>query len=159
MSELFQAAEIVEMAVQEERNGVAYYEALVERTTDPALKEFAQRMAGEERRHERAFTELREQLGGYVPAESYEGEYLAYVRALVSDRFLPDEQGAREVVGQAGSDREVVLTALRFEKETLLFFTELKKFVPARHRGLIGRLIAEERQHIADLSELLHKMG
>jgi len=157
--ELFKATEIVEMAIQEERNGVAYYEAFVRKTADPAIKEFAQRMAEEERRHEREFTQIRDQLGAYVPAETYLGEYLAYVRALVNDRFLPDEGKAKEVVAKARDDRQVVENALRFEKETLLFFTELKGFVPKRHGPVIDQLIDEERQHIADLSGLLGKMG
>ena len=155
MPELFQATEIVEMAVQEERNGVAYYDALAGKTTNPKVKAFAERMAGEERRHEREFTELRNQLGGYVPPESFEGEYLAYVRALVNDRFLPNEEKAKETVRRAATDRDVILSALRFEKETLLFFGEMKHFVPPRHAPVIDTLMGEERQHIADLSELL----
>jgi len=158
MPELFKATEIVEMAVQEERNGVAYYEALAKKTADPKVKAFAERMAGEERRHEREFTELRQQLGGYIPAESLEGEYLAYVRALVNDRFLPSEGKAREAVLRAANDREVIQAALRFEKETLLFFSEMKHFVPQRHAPVIDTLMGEERQHIADLSELLQKI-
>jgi rubrerythrin len=158
MPELFKATEIVEMAVQEERNGVAYYEALAGKTADPKVKAFAERLAGEERRHEREFTELRNQLGGYVPAESFEGEYLAYVRALVNDRFLPSEEKAKETVRRAGTDRDVILSALRFEKETLLFFSEMKHFVPRRHAPVIDTLMGEERQHIADLSELLRTL-
>ena len=159
MPELFKAAEIVEMAIQEERNGVAYYEALAEKTTDPALKDFAKRMAGEERRHEQEFTEMRDQLGAYVASETYGGEYLAYVQALVGDRFLPDEQAALDSVKSAASDREVLTTALRFEKETLLFFSEIKQFVPSRHGEVISKLIDEERKHITDLSALLQKMA
>ena len=158
MPELFKATEIVEMAVQEERNGVAYYEALAKKTADPKVKAFAERMAGEERRHEREFTELREQLGGYIPAESFEGEYLAYVRALVNDRFLPSQEKAKEVVVRAANDREVIQAALRFEKETLLFFGEMKRFVPQRQAHVIDTLMGEERQHIADLAGLLQTL-
>ena len=159
MPELFKAAEIVEMAIQEERNGVAYYEAFAEKTSDPEVKDFAKRMADEERRHEQEFTQLRDQLGAYVAPETYAGEYTAYVQALVTNRILPDEQAALDSVNQAESDREVVSTALRFEKETLLFFSEMKQFVPARHGEVIDTLIDEERKHIADLSQLLQKMG
>lgn len=159
MPELFKAAEIVEMAVQEERNGVAYYQAFAEKTSDPATREFAKRMAEEERRHEQQFTEMRGQLGAYVAAETYPGEYASYVQALVGNRFLPDEGAALESVRKAASDREVVATALHFEKETLLFFTEMKRFVPPRHAQVIDKLIDEERKHITDLSALLQKMG
>ncbi len=159
MPELFKAAEIVEMAIQEERNGVAYYQAFAEKTADPATREFAKRMADEERRHQQEFTQLRDQLGAYVAPETYAGEYTAYVQALVTNRILPDEQAALDSVNQAASDREVVSTALRFEKETLLFFSEMKKFVPARHGEVIDTLIDEERKHIADLSALLQKMS
>ena len=159
MAELFKATEIVEMAIQEEKNGVAYYEAFAEKTSDPEVKEFALRMAEEERRHEQEFTEMRDQLGAYVAPETYGGEYLAYVQALVGGRFLPDELAALDSVQGAASDREVVVTALRFEKETLLFFSEIKQFVPERHGLVIDRLIDEERKHIADLSALLQKLS
>ena len=159
MPELFKATEIVDMAIQEERNGVAYYEALARKTSDATVKDFALRMAEEERRHEREFTQMRDQVGAYVPSETYSGEYAAYVQALVSGRFLPNEQAALDSVQKATSDREVVATALRFEKDTLLFFTEMKKFVPSRHAPVIDKLIDEERQHITDLSALLQKMS
>jgi len=157
MSDLFKASEIVEMAVQEERNGVAFYEALAKKTTDAKMKEFAQRMAAEERRHEQEFTRMRDELGQYVPPESYPGEYMNYVGALVDDRFLPDEEKAAESVAQAADDREVIKNALRFEKETLLFFTEMKQFVPARDARTIDTLIDEERQHITDLTAVLRE--
>jgi len=151
---LFKVSEIVQMAIDEERNGFFFYSALADCADNDTLKEAAKRLAAQEKGHEKAFTSLREQLGAYQAPESYPGEYADYVNVLVGGKTFPNEDEAVKLAQQAGGDIAAVDTAILFEKNTLLFLNEMRKLVPERDRATVDELIDEERQHLVDLSNI-----
>ena len=104
MGGLFKVSEIVQMAIDEEHNGYFFYNALADCADSDALKEVAKRLAEQERGHEKAFTALRDRLGGYQPHETYPGEYADYVAVLVGGKTFPDEEAAVKLAQEAGGD-------------------------------------------------------
>jgi len=150
----FKVSEIVQMAIDEERNGTIFYETLQKCAKSPALREFARRLAAEERGHEKAFTDIRDGLGTFVPPETYPGEYADYVNVLVNGKAFPDDEDAARLAREAGGDVQAVDTAIRFEKNTLLFLNEMRKLVPDRDQPVIEELIEEERRHLVDLTQI-----
>ena len=80
MGTMFSGTEIIDIAVGIENNGVAFYEGLKASARDARVKEFAERLAEEERFHEKEFTRMRDALGDFGPSEAYSGEYMSYVR-------------------------------------------------------------------------------
>ena len=123
---LFRVSEIVQMAIDEEHNGYFFYKALAECAESEALRKMATVLAQQELGHEKAFTDLRDHLGAHQPAETYPGEYADYVNVLVAGRTFPDEEGAVRLAQEAGGDAAAVDTAIGFEKNTLLFLSEMR---------------------------------
>jgi len=153
-SGFFKVSEIVQMAIDEEHNGTIFYETLQKVATSPALKEFAKRLAIEEHGHEKAFTELRESLEAYDPPETYPGEYADYVNVLVSGKTFPEDEDAAKLAREAGGDVQAIDTAIRFEKNTLLFLNEMRRLVPDRDQPTIEELVEEERRHLVELTKI-----
>jgi len=151
---LFQVSEVVQMAIEEEHNGVLFYTALSECAEHETLKEAAKRLAAQEQGHEKRFIELRDELGGHAAPESYPGEYANYMSALLQGKTFPNEEAAVKLAQQAGGDVAAIDTALLFEKNTLLFLSEMRKLVADRHKDSVDVLIDEERQHLVDLSNI-----
>ena len=151
---LFKVSEIVQMAIEEEHNGVLFYNALEACARNETLKEAAKRLAAQEKGHEKRFAEMRDRLGAYQPAESYPGEYANYMNALMGGKTFPNEEAAVRLAQEAGGDVQAVDTALLFEKNTLLFLGEMRKLVPERDRATVDELIDEEREHLVDLSNI-----
>jgi len=151
---LFQVAEVVQMAVEEEHNGVTFYNTLTECAKDARLKEAAKRFAAQELGHEKAFSDMRNRLGIRPQAETYEGEYANYMNALMNGKTFPNEEAAVRLAQEAGGDVQAVETALLFEKNTLLFLSEMRGLVADRDKAIVDELIDEERQHLVDLSNL-----
>jgi len=58
------------------------------------------------------------------------------------------------MIQKAPSDKEAIQIAIGFEKDSLLFFGEIGKFVPNYDRQVIEELIRQEREHLSKLSEL-----
>lgn len=151
---LFKVSEVVQMAIDEEHNGTIFYETLQKVAKSPALRDFAKRLAIEERGHEKAFTAMRDRLSEYVPPESYAGEYSDYVNVLVGGKTFPAEGDAARLAREAGGDVQAVDEAVHFEKNTLLFLNEMRKLVPDRDQSVVDELIEEERRHLVDLTKI-----
>ncbi|HPD16431.1 MAG TPA: ferritin family protein [Planctomycetota bacterium] len=151
---LFRVAEVVQMAIEEEHNGKLFYDALAKCAKSPVLKEAARRLAVQEEGHEKAFTALRDRLGLPAQNETYPGEYANYMNALMNGKTFPNEEAAVKLAQDAGGDVAAVSTAILFEKNTLLFLSEMKTLVSDRDAAMVDELIDEERQHLVDLSNL-----
>ena len=151
---LFKVAEVVQMAIDEEHNGTLFYNALAECASSPVLREAAKRLAVQEEGHEKAFTALRDRLGVPAAPETYPGEYGDYMNALMAGKTFPNEEAAVKLAQEAGGDVAAVNTAILFEKNTLLFLSEMKGLVSDRDADMVDELIDEERQHLVDLANI-----
>ena len=152
MASFVKAADAVAAALEIERRGYAFYRKVQEKGTDPETKKFFGFMAEEEQRHESIFAEMLKRIGGLeLPTGATDAEYLSYVQGLLDSHalFLPgqeDEMVARPLQG-----------AIRFEKDTLIFFVELEFMVPEAERAHVRRCADEERKHIRMLLQKFRK--
>jgi rubrerythrin len=153
MSNLIAANEIVKMSVDEERSGEAFYRAWSGRTSTPRVKAETARIADMEKHHAEVFGELLARLGEPKGAETYGGEYQAYVDALMADREFggPDEAAG---LAASMSDAEAVEVALRTERKALLLYSFLEGQLEAADVATVSGVIDEERGHVVDLTAL-----
>ena len=152
MAEHFEVAELVKVAVEDEKSGVAYYSHLAGKAKDPGLRSTFDGLAQQERHHLARFEKMLAALGGYSPREGYPGEYMAYLRAMTDGRAFPDVHAAQQAAQEVADDLSAVVTALRFERDTLALMNELREFVPPRDRKTVEELINEERSHVVVLT-------
>lgn len=143
MASFVTAADAVAAAVEIERRGHQFYTAAAERTQDIALKEFFDFMAKEEQRHEGIFSAMLTRLGGQpLPAGSTDEEYLNYVRGLLDSHTLFMEEDMGRLM------KRPLHEAMRFEKDTLVFFQELQALVPDAEKHHVEDCAEEERKHM-----------
>lgn len=154
MSALFSAAELVNIAIREEVTGATYYRALANRTGSPELKDFAMKTAAMEDEHAERFRKLLDAAGDYRPTgESYTGEYQEYLAYLIEGRIFPMGQEGEALAARQESDAQAVATAADMEKNTLLLYEELARFVPEKDRGLVEQIMDEERLHLLQFTK------
>lgn len=154
MAGLFLGSEICDMAIETEKKGAAFYRVAASQAQTPQVKEFCTRMAEAEAEHEVTFTAMLKPLANYTPPESYPGEYLNYVNALLDRDVMPGEEQGRRLAREAKSEVEAIDFALQFEKSTVLFLYEMKNFVPEADLKVVNDLINEERSHVTQLTQL-----
>ncbi|NOX97590.1 MAG: ferritin family protein [Nitrospirae bacterium] len=154
MSGIFKGSEIVEIGIQIEKNGWEFYQSLADSSQNEKVRESCRYLAGEEKKHIEDFEKLLPSLEKYVPPESYPGEYEAYVKALSEEHVFTNNNAVKDMIQKAPSDKEAIQIAIGFEKDSLLFFGEIGKFVPNYDRQVIEELIRQEREHLSKLSEL-----
>ena len=158
----FNADEVFEMGMDIEMNGEAYYRKAVELTEDPEIKKIFENLMIAEKQHYDTFKKLRENLPAKdttpLVSDPDDQEYL-YLDALVKSRLFNSVREAEEVVSKTSGPIEALRGALTFEKDTILFFTEMKgRTREDLGKSEIDRLIAEEREHVIWISGMIRKI-
>lgn len=152
------AEEILEIAIEAERQGAAFYERLADSAQDERVKEECRRLVTFEREHEKTFRRLlgqrdvQQALDSLQPSQSSD-EYREYFSALVHSNMLPDEEAARRLAEEAASEADAVTIALQMEKNTILFYQELQNLL-GQEAGVLQTILDEERSHVYELNEL-----
>jgi len=159
MNIFFSVQEVVEMAINTERSGQAFYQTASKLAKEKNLKEFFRYLAEEEGKHLKVFQGLYNSLKQGPEKTPYNWEEAKlYLKALVDSRFFTGSDKAINLVKEAKSEIETVNSAINFEKDTLLFFYEMLEVTKSHDRDLVKKIIEEEKKHIRRLSTMKGKL-
>ena len=154
MSNIFAGSEIVELGVRIEENGRDFYETLLKQSKSDKAKEIFKFLAGEEQKHIETFKKILAAVQDYQPTESYPGEYFAHMKALAAEHVFTQKDKGREVAKNVKSDKESIELGIKFEKDSIVFYEGMKKVVPAHDHKVVDQVIAQEQNHLKQLTEL-----
>jgi len=139
--------EIMEMAVQTEKLGYQFYTLMSEKfKKNEGLAKLFTTLASKEKIHEKTFTDLREMVAKKGPEPVEWEEVSNYMRAFVESEFFLGKGKALPSLDHVKTDQSAVNFALGFEKETLLYFFELRSLV--KEKEVVDEIINEEKSHI-----------
>lgn len=156
MGNIFSGSEIIEIGIQIEENGYDFYTVLVDKSKNPKASEIFKFLAGEEEQHTAVFKGMLDSLRGYTPAESYPGEYFAYMNALASEYVFTQKDKGRDIAKKIKSDSEAIDLGIGFEKDSIIFYEGMKKAVPEYDIKIVDKLIEQEQHHLKMLTDLKH---
>ncbi len=159
MSPLFHVAELVRIGVEDEKSGVAFYETLARKTGDDELRKTYEGLAQQERCHQKRFEDLLDELGNVQPTETYPGEYIAYLRAMLDSRAFRAPDAAARMARRCKDDAAALDLAIRFERDTLILMKELREMVPAKDREVVDDLAREEQGHLVELGRARQRLA
>jgi rubrerythrin len=154
MSIFFSGGEILEMAMGIERNGIIFYDTLANKTADKDVCSLFRYLSDEEKKHLMSFRNMSGSEGNYVPAESYPGEYMQYLKLLIDSAVFLDITDARRQAENAISDYNAINIGIQAEKDSILFYSELRTIVSVPDRDIVDTIIEAEKDHLRQLSEL-----
>jgi len=154
MSQLLNVSEIVNFAVYIEQNGYEFYTDTAKKFDNLKLVKLFHYLAEEELKHESTFKKLGKAVGSFSPPETYEGEYDVYMKDFLKSHTLGDSRAVKEKVQAVSSIDDAIQVALGFEKDSVVFFASLKKFIGKEHLDTVDQIIQEEVSHITMLYRL-----
>ncbi len=154
MSISFFGNELINIAIGIERRGIAFYDVLARSTQNIKAREIFQYLVGMERDHIRIFQSMLDEADKYEVPEAYAGEYAAYLQALVDSAVFTDDTVTSELATQSENDIAAVELGVSAEKDSILFYYEMREIVPKSTRATIDKIVAEEKLHLRQLSEL-----
>jgi rubrerythrin len=157
---IFNADEVLKIAEQIERNGIAFYETAAERFGGD-MKRTLLRLADMERTHEQIFATMRRELPdqGYKAIDP-EGEAGRYLAAFADGQIFAPKADSTALLGPEKSERDILETAIGLEKDSVVFYVAIKDAVPeSLGEDKIDWIIQEEMAHIVLLSKTLSSLG
>jgi rubrerythrin len=157
--EQFSKNEAIELAIQIEREGKEFFDAVAKAASEEEVRNVFRWLAAEETRHMQVFESMREETERLALSGPYDWEEVGrYLRAMVQERVFPGVEEASKVARGMKDLGRVFRFALQIEKDNILYFHELRDFVAEQDRGVLNRLIEEEKSHIRRLVELRNRM-
>ena len=155
---IFKASDAVEMALEIETRGEAFYRAVAQKAQTPAIKALFEDLAEQEVLHRKTFAKLsKTQWAQPLMPDDQWDQYLTYMQVTIQNAFFSGEDKSLALAEQAQGEKEAIHMAMGFEKETLLFFHDLRDMVPEGEKKTVARIIAEEKAHLRRLADMLPK--
>jgi rubrerythrin/rubredoxin len=151
---MFTAHDALEMAMTIEKNGRAFYTAAAAKMAQPGLKRLFEELAIQEERHYAAYQSLAARPSSSVdtPIEEYD-EYQVYLQGAMDSAMITEPDKALAIVERATDPQTILQAALGFEKDSLLFFYDLRDMVDEADRETVQAIIQEEKAHVRRLSK------
>ena len=150
----FSGRELLDVAVNMERTGAAFYETMVNCAKSRKAKTAFKYLADQEKQHIKAYQSMLKDVADAPPPESYTEEYDEYLKTLADSGVFSSERAACKLAENTSSDADGIDLGIRAEKDSILFYTELHDLVRRSDAKVIDRIIEEERSHLKRLSEL-----
>ena len=149
---MFSIAEIIEIAVQIEKNGERVYREAIGLSKNPELDNLLLRIAEEELEHTDWFLALKDEIGKSQDRPQVEEMDAALIEDLIGKQAfsLADVNFSR-----VKNSNELIDIFIEFENDTILFYEMLKTFlVDEKTIEQLEKIIREEASHIEKLEDL-----
>ena len=159
MTITFSGSELINIAIGIEQRGIAFYDIMAKSTEDAGVRDIFRYLADMERNHIDIFEGMLGETDKYKIPEAYTGEYSTYLHALVDSAVFTDDAITSEMATRASSDIEALELAIGAEKDSILFYYGLKEALPQPAQSMVTKIIAEEKSHLSELSELKKKLA
>jgi rubrerythrin len=158
MSISFSGSELINIALGIEQRGVAFYDAMAGATKNANAAEVFRYLADMEKEHLQTFQGLLAEADKFKFSEAA-GEYAVYLQALVDSAVFSDELIASKLASEAESDIAALDLAIGAEKDSILFYYEMREIMPQQAQATVNKIITEEKSHLRQLSELKKKLA
>ncbi len=154
---MFRLTDIVNIAVQIEKNGEQSYRQAAEKATDPEIKETLLWMAEEEKRHRKWFESIKDNRDVSSDHPDLEEMGKSLLQDMIANETFSLE---KEQLNKAENLQELFVQAKNFEDDTALFYEFLKGLIDdIVTASKLDMIIAEERAHAAKLEEMAEQAG
>ena len=148
---MFVGQELIEIAIRIEKNGEAIYRGAAKETPHVIIKPMLEWLADDEAKHAEAFAKMGEDLDPeHIPAEEMDANV---VQSVIQDRGFSLEDVDLTSISEL---RELLTTAIEFERDTVLFYELLRAFLDKESsKAVLDKIIADEERHVSQLSEFI----
>lgn len=159
MGIFFTGRELIEIAIGIEGNGETFYNSLAGSTKNPEAKGTYTYLADQEKEHAAIFQKMLGLVGEYKPPETSTEQYNLYLKALIDSLIFTDDKTTLEMAQKVNDDAEAIQIAVQAEKDSILFYTEVRELVRPPDRKVVKKIIDEERSHLRQLTVIKKGLG
>lgn len=162
MAAFFNADEILQIAVDIERNGKEFYSRAAELVTDESLKNLLRELSEWEAGHEVTFSRMRDK----YRQENEESRFLdpdneasKYLKAIADGKVFERKVFEKQLADISNDPHSILKTAMMREKDAVVFFTAIREVVPEQlGKNDVAKIVEEEFSHIRFIHEKISQL-
>ena len=154
----FDVRDIFTIAMKIEENGQAFYAAMAQQHDNLEIRGLFVFLAEEEGRHRKTFERMRDKLSQHPTVENAPTEYFDYLQAFVDSSIFRQELSQEEQAALQAFPAAIEY-AIGREADSILYYHEIKGFVPSSEQPIIEQIIHEERRHYLKLTALAKQLA
>lgn len=158
MSQISIGKELLEVAIEIEKNGRIFYEYIARGGEDKEVRDIFMRLATREKEHENMFRDMLSRLGGYQPPQEYSGEHYQYIKDLADSSIFTSEWAQALLINNTMTDVKAMEAGIGFEKDSILFYSEMRGMVPREDQDIVDMIVSEEQKHLSELTYITNKL-
>ncbi len=161
MGVTFDASDILEIAVEIERNGQKFYKKAAGIVKDSKTKQFLTELADMEKEHEETFRKMMEDLPeNETKVLDPDNEASRYLQAMADGNIFDVKKDLSMMLEGRESAEQIFKIAIQAEKDSIIYYIGLEDFmVDEEDKRKVDKIIEEERSHIMALYERLKEVG
>jgi rubrerythrin len=159
MSVVFTGDELINIAIDIERRGISFYDVMAKSTDNEMARTVFEGLVAMEREHLKTFQDMLSEFEKQQPRENSPGEYPDYIQSLIDEAVFSDDLITGEIAMQADNDIKAIELGISAEKDSLLFYYEMRENMPKRTVPVLNRIIAEEKSYLQQLSEIKKRLS
>ena len=154
----YNADEIFAIGVEIEKNGEAFYKKAFDFAKDKEIKGLFLKLANMESDHIKIFEKLRNEISESDIFDP-DNEAQRYLKAIADTHIFLVNKDISSLIDKCNTPSDVLKMAVTLEKDSVVLYSSMKKIVPENlGKESINRLIVEELEHVAMLSEYLEQI-
>jgi len=151
---MFEITEIIDLAIQIEKNGEKIYRNALEVVSNPSVRALLQKLAEEEIQHVEWFSKLKQNV---KPAS--DDPQLEEMGKSILKSVLGDQAFSLKDVDFSKINRmdDLLTLAIEFERDTILFYEMIRPLIDdAGAADQLDKIVAEENRHIQIFQGILN---
>ena len=157
MSVVFSGSDLIEIAIGIERRGIMFYDIMAKSTDNEAARTVFENLVEMEREHIVIFEEMLDEADREPPQR--DPAYFEYLQSLLDEAVFTDDAITSEMAAQADSDIKALELAINAEKDSILFYYEMKDIMPQQALPIIDRILNEEKSHLRQLYKTKNQLS
>lgn len=157
MGVLFGKEDLLKVAMEIEKNGGSFYRSQAGMTKNQDIEFTFNWLASQEDEHLKTFTGMLSTVELKPMKGASEEEYMSYLTELAKSYVFSKDMVEASHVDMANKPSKALRFALDMERDSILFYHELKEVVRTQDQAILEKIINEERSHVKKLRELMEK--
>ncbi len=158
MSAPLSGSDIINIAIDIERRGVSFYDVMAKSSDDENTRAVFLELLDMEREHIEVFQEMLGEINEHSFTEAITPEFSEYIQSLVDAAVFSDDMIIGEMASQADTDIRALELGINSEKDSILFYYEIRDIMPARVVPTINRILSEEKKHLRRLTMIMKEL-
>jgi len=151
MSKLFYLSEIIQFAIEKEKESFALYEGLASKATAPESKKLFHMLMQEEQKHEDFYTKMLSHVSEErSPGAPHDAEYQSYLQELIAS----SRKAVKPLEDVLTNTKDAIVYAIDRERDSIVFYIGLEHFVSSEEQAKVHAIAREEAKHMAMLINL-----